>query len=175
MRLIDLARHTSGQLRLVSPPRRRATSRPGFYEPPDPLAPGRPGQVIRAERMDAYLTPGLRLRGRVWRVLYRSTSATGEPTAVSGTVLIPPGKARVRPVIGYAVGTHGIGELLVSAGAAAEEQLECRLLRRDEPEVCAEPGVDLVTWSIGLRSCLDDRVPQLAPDVFEQFEIERTL
>jgi hypothetical protein len=61
--------------------------------------------------MDAYLAPGLRLRGRAWRVLYRSTSAIGEPTAVSGAILIPPGRARgPRPLIGYAVGTHGIGD-----------------------------------------------------------------
>src|SRR5947209_6036222 len=110
MSLIDLARYTSGQLRLVSPPRRRAVRMPGFYEPPDPLGPGKPGEVIRAERMDAYLAPGLRLRVRCWRVLYRSTSAIGEPTAVSGTVLIPPGRTRTRPLIGYAVGTHGIGD-----------------------------------------------------------------
>ena len=29
--------------------------------------------------------PGVRLRAHAWRVLYRSTAATGEPTAVSGT------------------------------------------------------------------------------------------
>jgi fermentation-respiration switch protein FrsA (DUF1100 family) len=67
--------------------------------------------LIRSEKIDAYLAPGLRLRAHAWRVLYRSTSATGEPTAVSGTVLIPRGKSRgPRPLIGYAVGTHGIGD-----------------------------------------------------------------
>jgi alpha-beta hydrolase superfamily lysophospholipase len=61
--------------------------------------------------MDAYLVPGVRLRARAWRVLYRSTSATGEPTAVSGTVLVPYGRLRgPRPLIGYGVGTHGIGD-----------------------------------------------------------------
>jgi hypothetical protein len=107
----DVARHASAHLRLVSPPRRGASSAPSFYVPPAPLGPAEPGDVIRAEPMDAYLAPGLRLRGRAWRVLYRSTSAIGTPTAVSGAILIPPGRARgPRPLIGYAVGTHGIGD-----------------------------------------------------------------
>jgi hypothetical protein len=67
--------------------------------------------VIRAEPIDPYLAPGVRLRARAWRVLYHSTSAIGEPTAVSGMVLLPPGRRdRVRPLIGYAIGTHGIGD-----------------------------------------------------------------
>ena len=71
--------------------------------------------------MDAYLNPGVRIRARVWRVLYRSTSAVGEPSAVSGTILIPRGRARgPRPLIGYAVGTHGIGD------AAAPSRLLAR-------------------------------------------------
>lgn len=81
-----------------------------FYLPPHPFPSGPPGEILRAERIDAYLVPGVRLRATAWRVLYRSTSATGEPTAVSGTVLIPRGRsAKPRPLIGYAVGTHGIG------------------------------------------------------------------
>jgi hypothetical protein len=62
--------------------------------------------------MDAYVWPGVRLKARGWRVLYRSTSATGEPTAVSGTVLVPRcgWRGGPRPLIGYAVGTHGIGD-----------------------------------------------------------------
>jgi hypothetical protein len=112
MSFLDVARHTSAQLMLVSPPRRRIVAAEGFYIPPDPLPPGQPGSVIRAERMDAYLVPGMRIRGQVWRILYRSSTATGEPTAVSGTVLIPRGRRRgPRPLIGYAVGTHGIGDV----------------------------------------------------------------
>jgi hypothetical protein len=108
---MDVARIASGQLRLVSPPRRRTASTEGFYDPPAPLGEGRPGEVIRAEPMDAYLVPGVRLRAKAWRVLYRSTSALGEPTAVSGTVLVPYGRTRgPRPLIGYGIGTHGIGD-----------------------------------------------------------------
>ena len=113
MSFIDAARHARAHMRLVSAPRRGTASTPSFYLPPEPLPPGEPGAVIRAEPMDAYLAPGLRLRVAGWRVLYRSTGAVGEPTAVSGTVLIPPGRARgARPLIGYAVGTHGIGDAL---------------------------------------------------------------
>src|SRR6185312_5089691 len=54
-------------------------------------------------------------------MLYRSTSAIGEPTAVSGTLLVPYGRMRgPRPLIGYAVGTHGIGD------AAAPSRLLAR-------------------------------------------------
>ncbi|MBO2448503.1 triacylglycerol lipase [Actinomadura barringtoniae] len=85
----------------------------GFYTPPDPLPAGRPGDVIRAEPMTANLLPGVALPARAWRILYRSTTATGKPTAVSGVVLVPtapwkgPGK---RPIIGHAVGTQGIAD-----------------------------------------------------------------
>jgi hypothetical protein len=121
MSFVDVARIASGQLRLVSPPRRRAASAEGFYHPPEPLGAGEPGDVIRAEPMDAYLVPGLRLRAKAWRVLYRSTSALGEPTAVSGTVLVPYGRSRApRPLIGYGIGTHGIGD------AAAPSRLLAR-------------------------------------------------
>jgi Secretory lipase len=109
--LFDVARQATAQLMLVSPPRRRTGRTEGFYDPPSPLPEGRPGDVIRSEPIDAYLVPGLRLRAHAWRILYRSTAATGEPTAVSGTVLVPRGKSRAgRPLIGYAIGTHGIGD-----------------------------------------------------------------
>ena len=83
MTLIDVARQATAQLMLVSPPRRRSAGAEGFYEPPAPLPDGRPGDLIRAEPVDTYLVPGVRIRARAWRILYRSTSATGEPTAVS--------------------------------------------------------------------------------------------
>jgi Secretory lipase len=107
----DVARQTLAQLMLVSPPRRRGAPEAGFYKPPSPLPAGAPGDVIRAEPVDAYLVPGLRLRARAWRILYQSTSATGEPTAVSGIVMLPRRRSRApRPLIGYAIGTHGIGD-----------------------------------------------------------------
>jgi hypothetical protein len=111
--IISAARQATAPLTLLSPPRRqRDRGHGGFYEAPDALPAGNPGELIRAEAMDAYIVPGVRLRARAWRVLYRSTSAIGEPTAVSGTVLLP---LQVRantamPLIGYAIGTHGIGD-----------------------------------------------------------------
>ncbi|MDQ6745605.1 MAG: lipase family protein [Actinomycetota bacterium] len=111
MTIIDLARQAAAPLLLVSPPRRRTPGEARFYEAPSPLPEGRPGDLIRAERCDAYLTPGLRLRARAWRILYLSTTATGELTAVSGTVMIPRHrKGEVQPLVGYAIGTHGIGD-----------------------------------------------------------------
>jgi Secretory lipase len=111
MSFFDVARLASAHLTLVSPPRRRLAIEDTFYLTPGALPAGRPGEILRAERMDAYLVPGVRLRANAWRILYRSTSAVGEPTVVSGTVLIPRGRtSKPRPLIGYAVGTHGLGD-----------------------------------------------------------------
>jgi fermentation-respiration switch protein FrsA (DUF1100 family) len=124
------------QLKLVSPPRWPASATPEFYIPPDSLPGGDPGSVIRAEPMHAYLSPGLRLRVKAWRILYRSTSAVGEPVAVSGSLLLPGRRPRrPRPLIGYAVGTHGIGDAaapsrLLSRGLEWEAALIALLLAR---------------------------------------------
>jgi hypothetical protein len=132
----DVARLASAHLMLVSPPRRRVAIEERFYLPPDPLPAGPPGEVLRAEPMDAYLVPGVRLRATAWRLLYRSTSAIGEPTAVSGTVLTPRGRtAKPRPLIGYAVGTHGIGDSaapsrLIARGLEWEAGLIAMVLAR---------------------------------------------
>jgi pimeloyl-ACP methyl ester carboxylesterase len=133
--VLDLARNATAQLMLVSPPRRRVAGAEDFYTPPDGLEPGAPGEIIRSEPMDAYLLPGVRLRARAWRMLYRSTSATGEPTVVSGTLLLPRGQARQRPLVGYAVGSHGIGDAaapsrLLSRGLDWEAGLIAMVLAR---------------------------------------------
>jgi alpha-beta hydrolase superfamily lysophospholipase len=107
---------TSGsRLMLISVPCRSKPWSEAFYESPLPLerlAELEPGALLRSEPMDAYLVPGERLRARAFRVLYRSTGAVGEPTAVSGTVMLPAGRERGGqvPLIGFAVGTHGIGD-----------------------------------------------------------------
>lgn len=104
--------------------------------PPEPLPPGQPGELLRAEPMDAYLAPGVRLRARAWRILYRSTSATGEPTAVSGTVLLPTSRrGGPLPLIGYAIGTHGLGDKaapsrLLARGLDYEATLMATVLAR---------------------------------------------
>lgn len=77
-----------------------------FYVPPDPLPPGRHGDIIRC-RPVASPAPG----ASAWQVLYLSTTVSGARTAVSGTVLVAatasPG---TRPVAGYAPGTQGWGD-----------------------------------------------------------------
>ncbi len=87
--------------------------------------------------MDAYLAPGVRLRARAWRILYRSTGAVGEPTAVSGTLLLPVGTrtGQELPLIAYAIGTHGIGDSaapsrLLSTGRDWEAGLMALVLAR---------------------------------------------
>ncbi|HET9094541.1 MAG TPA: lipase family protein [Solirubrobacteraceae bacterium] len=104
-------RSTRTHLALLSTPRRRVPWTPGFYDAPANLAALAPGELIRAEPMDAYLVPGVRLRAHAWRLLHRSTGAVGEPTAVSGTLLLPAAaRAGSLPLIAYAAGTHGIGD-----------------------------------------------------------------
>jgi fermentation-respiration switch protein FrsA (DUF1100 family) len=176
MSFLDVARHASAQLLLVSPPRRRASCPEDFYIAPDPLPPGEPGEVIRAERFDTYLVPGVRIRARAWRILYRSTTATGEPTAVSGTVLVPRGRRRgPRPLIGYAVGTHGIGD------AAAPSRL---LARGREWEAGLIAMVLARGWAVALTDYQGLGTPgdhtymvgrALGPNVLDAMRAARTL
>lgn len=110
-RLPGLAVGAGACLSVLAPPRRRAGWTPGFYNAHPATVP-RPGELIGAEPMDAYLVPGVRLRARAWRLLYHSTGALDEPTVVSGTLLLPCGLRRLRPLplIGYAIGTHGLAD-----------------------------------------------------------------
>ncbi len=76
-----------------------------FYRAAEQELAGRPGTLIRQEPM-----PGAPLLADAYRVLYRSTGLKGEPIAVSGIVIIPPGPAPVggRPIIAWAHPTTGI-------------------------------------------------------------------
>ncbi|WP_283133845.1 lipase family protein [Rhizohabitans arisaemae] len=71
------------------------------------------GDVLDAQTTEVFLAPGQRLKvpAKAWRMLYRSTSATGAAVPVSGTLIVPKlpylGK---RPILGYAAGTHGLGD-----------------------------------------------------------------
>jgi pimeloyl-ACP methyl ester carboxylesterase len=64
------------------------------------------GDVITARAVSA---PGF-FYARTWIITYRSTSTTGQPITVSGTVIVPNGANANTPVIGYAPGTHGLGD-----------------------------------------------------------------
>lgn len=78
-----------------------------FHVPPDPLPPGGPGDVIRSAPVRLAALPGV----RAWRVLYRSTTATGEETAVSGIVAVPPRRrAAGGSLVGVAPGFPGMDD-----------------------------------------------------------------
>jgi len=50
---------------------------------------------------------------KAWNVMYRSTDAVGAANVVSGTVIVPTAAwtgSGARPVINYAVGTHGLAQ-----------------------------------------------------------------
>jgi alpha-beta hydrolase superfamily lysophospholipase len=83
-----------------------------FYEPPDPLPSGAPGDIIWTEQL---VTP----EGMVgWRVLYHSQSVAGQDIAVSGLIYAPEdteeesssAAADDRVVFAWAHGTVGLGD-----------------------------------------------------------------
>jgi hypothetical protein len=72
-----------------------------FYDTPDPLPAGKPGELIRSEPFDQYhLSDDI----SAIRILYHSRSPHGEDVAVSGVVLVPDGTppAGGWPVIAWA-------------------------------------------------------------------------
>ena len=84
-----------------------------FYTPPSPLPAGSPGDLIRSEPTTVSPLAGIPLPGvRAWRIMYRSTSATDQPVAITGTLMVPqvPWLLGRRPVVSYALGSHGMGE-----------------------------------------------------------------
>jgi len=87
-----------------------------FYTPPDPLPPSQPGDLIRTEPSRLVLEPSGQLgaiMATATRIMYRSTDARGNPTAVTGTYFEPsndwPGQGP-RPLIVYGPGTQGQGD-----------------------------------------------------------------
>lgn len=86
-----------------------------FYDPPVPMPSGANGGVIRHEPTAFHLDPAKALKApaEAHRIMYRSTDAKGQPMAVTGTVLTPNQPwlgLGPRPVIGFAVGTQGMGD-----------------------------------------------------------------
>jgi Secretory lipase len=81
----------------------------GLYAVPDPLPPGRPGELIRSVSIaGSPQVPG----SRAWAVLYHSRSFDGHDVAVSGTVSAPPGPAPAggRPVLAWGHGSSGLAD-----------------------------------------------------------------
>jgi hypothetical protein len=60
-----------------------------FYDTPQPLPPGKAGELIRSEPADEYNLP---FELSSWRILYHSRTANGKDVPVSAVVLIPDGK-----------------------------------------------------------------------------------
>lgn len=78
-----------------------------FYDAPQPLPPGKPGDLIRSEDAEDYaLAPGV----NALRILYHTRSAGGEDVASSGLILYPDQKppAGGWPVIAWA---HSAGSV----------------------------------------------------------------
>lgn len=106
----------------AAPAPRVAPAGDAFYLPPSPLPAGRPGDIIWYR--PAPLGPlGVAefSHADVWQVLYLSTDVHGRPDAVSGTVLVPKGsKPGGLPLVGFAPGTHGIGDDCAPSKALAQ-------------------------------------------------------
>ncbi|NLD78601.1 MAG: alpha/beta fold hydrolase [Acidimicrobiales bacterium] len=76
-----------------------------FYSAPDDLASTEPGAVVRSEEIPDYTD-----LGTAHRVLYVSRDIDGNPTPVSGVVLVPdaPAPPEGRPILVYTHGTVGV-------------------------------------------------------------------
>jgi pimeloyl-ACP methyl ester carboxylesterase len=76
-----------------------------FYQASAQQLAGPPGTIIRSEPM-LFAPSG----AQAYRVLYRSTGLRGEPIAVSGVIIVPPGAAPAggRPIVAWAHPTTGV-------------------------------------------------------------------
>jgi acetyl esterase/lipase len=76
-----------------------------FYQATAAEIAGPPGTLIRSEPM--LFAP---LGAQAWRILYRSTGLDGEPIAVSGVAIVPPGPppASGRSIVAWAHPTTGV-------------------------------------------------------------------
>jgi pimeloyl-ACP methyl ester carboxylesterase len=83
----------------------KAHAQTPFYETSARETAGAPGTLIRSEPM-AFAPAG----AQAYRVLYRSTGMHGEPIAVSGVIVVPPGPAPEggRPIVAWAHPTTGV-------------------------------------------------------------------
>lgn len=78
-----------------------------FYAQPDGAASGDAGTVVTSDPL-----LGAPLAARAWRIMYRSTTAAGDPVAVTGVVVTPfgPAPASGRPVMAWAHPTTGAAQ-----------------------------------------------------------------
>ena len=78
-----------------------------FYDTPDPLPPGKPGDLIRSTQFDEYDLPP---EVNALRILYHSRTAAGEDVAVSGVILFRDAKppAGGWPIVAWAHSWTGV-------------------------------------------------------------------
>ena len=100
--LTRLAAACGALLSLAASP---ASAQSAFYRAADDEIVGSPGTIIRQEPM-----PFPPAGASALRVLYRSTGINGEPIAVSGVVIVPPGPAPAegRRIVAWAHPTTGV-------------------------------------------------------------------
>ena len=92
-----------------------------FYEAPSSL-PARPGDVITTVASNFALDTAVTATA----IKYRSTTATGQPNYVTGTLIVPNAAwtgGGPRPVVAYAIGTQGLGD-----GCAASKSMANNLM-----------------------------------------------
>ena len=101
-----------------------------FYTPPASLPSGPHGTPVWQRK----LTGPAVLKGAKANtlLLYRSTSADGKGTVVSGTVAVPKGKAPKGgwPVVTWAHGTVGMADACAPSRAGTQLNYDSPLLRR---------------------------------------------
>jgi hypothetical protein len=80
---------------------------PDFYSVPDPLPPGKPGDVVKTEPIAS-----TKLHGTMTRVMYHSRSLQDHDIVVTGLIAVPtaPPPADGYPVISWAHGTTGLAD-----------------------------------------------------------------
>lgn len=93
-----------------------------------------PGSLVSATETTVFAAPLVPEPDvRAWSLRYRSTSATGAANEVSGTLLVPGSRwsgGGPRPVVSYAIGTHGLGDQCApSAFLAQGREQELGLMR----------------------------------------------
>ncbi|MEU4897893.1 lipase family protein [Streptomyces sp. NPDC044780] len=97
---------------------------------------GRPGDVVSSAPTAFRTQPGVATATKAWRIAYRSTTATGRPDVVSGTVIVPDDRRQgPRPLVTWGIGAVGLADgCAVSGrfpqGTVREAQLIHLALRR---------------------------------------------
>ena len=76
-----------------------------FYTPPSPLPPGKPGEIIKTEKIETNTA-----QVQAWRVMYHSRDLQGNDVAVTGLFAAPsaPAPEGGYPLLAIAHGTEGL-------------------------------------------------------------------